>query len=75
VKWDGCVDFIEYNEENGAALKQLHICGADDLDQLIQRLIEVRDMARAKFADHWYGEWQAVDSASDTKRIEWRSKE
>lgn len=54
VKWDGCVDLHQEGVEHP---DHLHICGARDLDAMIDRLTKLRELAREKFAEHWYGEW------------------
>lgn len=59
VKWDGCVEIHETQE---GADGWLHLCGARDLDAMIERLVKLRNLAREKFAGHWYGEWVTPDT-------------
>ena len=62
VKWDGCVHFNRYyntpmsfeeDHKDGKDVDYMHIC---DLDQLIDRLTELRDKAKAYFTEK-RGEW------------------
>lgn len=60
VKWDGCVHFNRYyntpigvDHKDGKDMDYLHIC---DLDEMIKRLTELRDKAKAYFTEK-RGEW------------------
>ena len=51
VKWDGCLNFGQYDSrEDGEFDGWEHAC---NLDQLISHLEQVRDYARAKWGKEW----------------------
>jgi hypothetical protein len=55
MKWDGCMGYTRYFNEplsnKADDCDSIHIC---DLDDEIERLIQLRDMAKAHFKNHHY---------------------
>ena len=50
AKWDGCVDFREFRGDMGGGEQYIHIC---ELDDFIERLIQLRDEAKKHFGAKW----------------------
>lgn len=50
VKWDGCIDFRTWSNDDESDMDYIHICSADEMIGIMEKLKEI---AKKKFGEDW----------------------